>query len=442
MQQGCVRIKRRSELQLLLSCIYSYDGRMSDRQLRVGQVGAFLVALLAVGPAYAVCGDGVWEADEPCDDGNNVANDACNRCRLSCERIDVALTIHTCGHGARGPFVSAAAQSYPGAVHSEVSESHTYFTLTMSGESGQNRSAALYGPGVDGLYAFYLKEPYPFAVVSPAGDGLPLLFEHGVSCAGAGAGSLTLVRVYELRSQDTYTLAFGPTEGATVSFAGELLEDLRGRRPSPRFWNRDGDEYGGALAGLGACDYGEHTVLDVPGDCDDSDANVQPGAPEVCDGVDNDCSAGDDAGAEGLCGADDAGTACVDAGTAIRCGCRVDDDCEGEATCDAVVQRCVAPSGSGGASFGEGGHGLAGDVAGAPSGAGRSGSSVAGSSQSAGPGAGGEPSESGRGDERASDGGCSYGSRRGPPSAGLALFAAVALGLLRRRQCPIRRELR
>jgi cysteine-rich repeat protein len=407
---------------------------MSVCRLGLCRVGGFLAALLAAAPAYAVCGDGVWEGDEPCDDGNDVANDACNQCRLSCERIFDGLTNHTCLHGAQGPFASAAAQTYPGVIYSDVSASHTYFTLTMSGEPGQNRSAALYSPGVNGLYAFYLNEPYPFSVLSPAGDAVPLLFDHGVSCAGAGAGSLTSVKVYELSSHDTYTITFGPTERASVSFAGELMEALRGGRPSPRFWNRDGDEYGGALAGLGACDYGEHSVIHVPGDCDDSDSNIHPGAPELCDGVDNDCSGDDDAGAEGLCDADDAGAACVAAGTAIRCGCAVDTDCEGEVTCNAAEQRCEAASGAGGASLGEGGRGIAGEAtAGAASTAGRGESSVAGWSQSGGPGAGGEPSESEGGDERASDSGCSYSSRRGPSLAGPGLLAAVALGLLRRR---------
>jgi hypothetical protein len=47
----------------------------------------------------------------------------------------------------------------------------------------------------------------------------------------------------------------------------------------------DGDGYGGAA--IESCDGG---VTGLPGDCDDTDASVYPGAPELCDDARQDCS--------------------------------------------------------------------------------------------------------------------------------------------------------
>jgi len=55
-----------------------------------------------------------------------------------------------------------------------------------------------------------------------------------------------------------------------------------------QYEDRDGDGYGGALAGSW-CEQASGYVLDSD-DCDDSDASINPGAEEICDGVDNDCS--------------------------------------------------------------------------------------------------------------------------------------------------------
>ena len=51
----------------------------------------------------------------------------------------------------------------------------------------------------------------------------------------------------------------------------------------------DGDGYGMALLPMEACVV-ESGMSATAGDCDETDAAVHPGAEEVCDGLDNDCS--------------------------------------------------------------------------------------------------------------------------------------------------------
>ncbi|MEC7987030.1 MAG: putative metal-binding motif-containing protein, partial [Myxococcota bacterium] len=50
----------------------------------------------------------------------------------------------------------------------------------------------------------------------------------------------------------------------------------------------DGDGYGTASVSVTACSQPED-FTSVPGDCDDGNRLVYEGAPEVCDGIDNDC---------------------------------------------------------------------------------------------------------------------------------------------------------
>ena len=55
------------------------------------------------------------------------------------------------------------------------------------------------------------------------------------------------------------------------------------------YWDFDGDSYGDASATYVGCQYDPSLVADDQ-DCDDYDETINPGAPELCDDIDNDCN--------------------------------------------------------------------------------------------------------------------------------------------------------
>ncbi len=94
----------------------------------------------------------------------------------------------------------------------------------------------------------------------------------------------------------------------------------------------DGDGYGDASAGTLACSQPSGTVADSS-DCDDSDAAINPGASEVCNGSDDDCD-GD---------VDDA-DASLDSSTASSWYSDADGDGYGDATAGSLA--CSQPTGT------------------------------------------------------------------------------------------------
>ena len=75
-------------------------------------------------------------------------------------------------------------------------------------------------------------------------------------------------------------LPFDPADGVASE------EDCDGRPMRIFFIDEDGDGYGDDARAYEAC---ESTNPTVGGDCDDSDASINPGQAEVCDDLDNNC---------------------------------------------------------------------------------------------------------------------------------------------------------
>ena len=155
----------------------------------------------------------------------------------------------------------------------------------------------------------------------------------GVPCGTAGG--------------DLWPQYFGVTPGQTWYFVARAWSDalLQGTPPAYNFQLAFRDGMGGCLTPDGDAD----GVTLCAGDCDDTDASVHPGAVELCDTVDRDCS-GDPWNAFGLCqvperlGRCQAGWRSCDPGDGGEictqllpaqaldlCGDQIDNDCSGAA---------------------------------------------------------------------------------------------------------------
>jgi len=73
---------------------------------------------------------------------------------------------------------------------------------------------------------------------------------------------------------------------------GDIDDDDDDRVDAPTWYpDADADGYADESGAVIACDAPKQHIAEPLGDCDDTDAAINPGAAEACDGVDNDCDA-------------------------------------------------------------------------------------------------------------------------------------------------------
>ena len=112
--------------------------------------------------------------------------------------------------------------------------------------------------------------------------------------------------VYEVTFTATDALGFSASSSVTVTITEAPVY----------FADSDGDGFGDVNNTLSSCSPVDGFVS-VAGDCDDQNADVFPGAEEVCDGVDNDCDDNIDEGVQTTFYADNDGDGFGDASNSV-----------------------------------------------------------------------------------------------------------------------------
>ena len=210
--------------------------------------------------ALPICGDGIVDSGEACDDANDDDTDACgNACVIAGADLCGACTEDTeCGREADRCTALGDAS----------------FCTIACGDDGACPAGLTCNDDAEGAQCVPDSGTCD-GCIDVDGDG----YGVGEACLGFDCNE---------DSAAAYVGADEVCDGIDNDCDGAIDEDAS---DAVAFYiDADGDGYGDPAAFRVGCEPDDTYTVTEGGDCDDADDTVSPGAAEICDGFDNDCS--------------------------------------------------------------------------------------------------------------------------------------------------------
>lgn len=206
-----------------------------------------------------------------------------------CTALGPAIVEHSCEHATLGPFgsVTASATDNFASASPHINTAHMHYTVTLPSSGSTYTGTVKFVPNRTGAWAFSVSQDISLTVKDASGATLTAALTDSLD---GSTCSLTKSVVYDMTKSATYRVTFGPATTSTVGVSVERVEDYR----VYYFQDADADTYGNPnVFKLTACTPPAGYVTNDT-DCNDANASIHPGAPEIVgNGVDENCNGSD-----------------------------------------------------------------------------------------------------------------------------------------------------